>query len=306
MHKLSHSQWLRLMDKNSVPRSFGTHDGPFHADEVSACALLLLANLIDRDQIVRSRQEARLARCEFVCDVGGKYDPAQKRFDHHQADYRGDLSSAGMILAYLRECQLFSEEQYLCLRDGVIAGVDADDTGRMKPIRGLLTFSQIISQMLPIAYDSPDEAFDVTFLEAVDFALHHFSRILERLQYSLSCRDEVERAMEEGGELLVFHHKLPWLENFFALGGESHPALFVIMPAGSHWKLRAIPPTYEERMEVRLPLPAEWAGLSDGKLAEVSGIEGAIFCHKARFFSVWASREAALQAFSQVTQSRCI
>lgn len=294
------------MSNQLIPRSFGTHDGPFHADEVSACALLLLANLIDRQSMVRSRSEERLAQCEFVCDVGGIYDPSQKRFDHHQADYLGELSSAGMILAYLCEQGLLSEEQYLCLRDGVIAGVDADDTGRMKPIRGLSTFSQIISQMLPIAYEALDEEFDLAFLEAVDFAMSLFSRMLERLRYTIGCRDEVKGAMEKGGELLLFHRKLPWLENFFALGGESHPALFVIMPAGSHWKLRAIPPTYEERMAVRLPLPAQWAGLANGQLEKVSGIPGAIFCHKARFFSVWESREAAMQAFYATLAQRSV
>ena len=37
------------MEKDQIrPRSFGTHDGSFHADEVTACALLLLFDLIDR------------------------------------------------------------------------------------------------------------------------------------------------------------------------------------------------------------------------------------------------------------------
>jgi uncharacterized UPF0160 family protein len=56
-------------------RSFGTHDGSFHGDEVTACALLLLFNLIDKDKIVRTRDMAVLGRCEYICDVGGVYDP---------------------------------------------------------------------------------------------------------------------------------------------------------------------------------------------------------------------------------------
>ena len=71
-------------------RSFGTHDGSFHADEVSACALLLLFKRIDRDKIVRSRDPLLLAQCEYVCDVGGVYDPHIKRFDHHQLAYEGE------------------------------------------------------------------------------------------------------------------------------------------------------------------------------------------------------------------------
>ena len=83
-----------------TPRSFGTHDGSFHADEVTACSLLLAFGKIDREKIHRTRDSAVLASCEYVCDVGGIFDPALKRFDHHQAEYVGPLSSAGMVLAF--------------------------------------------------------------------------------------------------------------------------------------------------------------------------------------------------------------
>jgi uncharacterized UPF0160 family protein len=44
-----------------IPRSVGTHDGTFHADEVTACALLLLFDLVDGNKIVRTRQLDQLA-----------------------------------------------------------------------------------------------------------------------------------------------------------------------------------------------------------------------------------------------------
>ncbi len=49
-------------------------------------------------------------------------------------------------------------------------------------------------------------------------------------------------------------------------------------------------------MDVRRPLPSEWAGLLGDQLKEASGIEGAIFCHKGLFTSVWKTKEDALQA----------
>ena len=91
-------------------RSCGVHDGSFHADEVTAIALLVQAGLIDLDKVVRTRDENRLAACDFVCDVGGVYDPSNRRFDHHQVDYEGRLSSAGMVLQYLKENNFFSKE----------------------------------------------------------------------------------------------------------------------------------------------------------------------------------------------------
>ncbi len=33
-----------------IPRSVGTHDGTFHADEVTACAFLLLFDLVDSNK----------------------------------------------------------------------------------------------------------------------------------------------------------------------------------------------------------------------------------------------------------------
>src|SRR5271170_2959520 len=98
------------MEIEKIPRSFGAHDGTFHADEVTACALLLLFNLIDADKIVRTRELERLEQCEYVCDVGGIYDPAKKLFDHHQVGYQGSLSSAGMILLHLKASHLINEQ----------------------------------------------------------------------------------------------------------------------------------------------------------------------------------------------------
>ena len=102
--------------------------------------------------------------------------------------------------------------------------------------------------------------------------------------------------MERNKICLLFDKAVSWNDSFFALGGKDHPALFVVMPAKEHWKLRGIPPDEEHRMQVRLPLPEKWAGLLEEDLVQASGIKGAIFCHKGRFTSVWETRENALEA----------
>src|SRR3984885_3813338 len=99
---------------HKILRSLGTHDGAFHADEVTACALLCLFNLIDLDKIVRTRDPNRLSQCEYVCDVGGIYEPADKQFDHHQVHYQGMMSSAGMVLKYLFEGGVLDKGEYEC------------------------------------------------------------------------------------------------------------------------------------------------------------------------------------------------
>lgn len=286
------------MKTQKKPRSFGTHDGTFHADEVSACALLLLFNRIDWDKIVRTRSLEVLEGCEYVCDVGGFYDPSRKLFDHHQQEYQGSLSSAGMILEYLKQTGDLDKAGYDYFNHALIMGVDAHDNGRESPRIGLCSFSNVVSNFTPISHEVSPEEQDEAFHEALKFVYGHLDRLWKRYHYMQSCRDAVTDSMRKGVDYLLFDRGLPWLELFFQLGGVDHPALFVIMPSGKHWKLRGIPPSFEERMKVRVPLPFDWAGLLDEELKKKSGIAGAIFCHKGRFISVWETKEDALRALN--------
>lgn len=284
------------MMKSKTPKSFGTHDGTFHADEVTACALLLFFKLIDRDKIHRTRDEAILSHCEFVCDVGGAYDPSQKLFDHHQAEYTGPKSSAGMILDYLHALGILSKTEHDFLELSVIKGVDAHDNGIELHQPGVCTYSNIIASFTPVPQDVEPSIVDAAFFQAVEFAENYFSRILHRYHYLQDCREIVMQTMKKNGNCLMFDKNIPWLETFFELGGESHEAQFVIMPSGNHWKLRGVPPSWEERMKVRIPLPLEWAGHLGDDLKRISGIPGAVFCHKGRFISVWETQADALKA----------
>lgn len=283
-----------------VARSVGVHDGTFHADEVTACALLSICNLIDKDKIFRTRNPEQLSQCEYVCDVGGIYDSALKLFDHHQAEYKGDLSSAGMVLLYLKDNYLLNQEEFDHFNESLVKGVDAHDNGRASQEPGVCSFSHVIANFTPISYDSTDAEQTKAFFEAFDFAVGHLKRLRERYQYNMQCREIVKQAMDKFRTCLIFEEALPWLESFFALDGKHHPARFVIMPSGNQWKLRGIPPDYAHRMQVRLPLPLEWAGLLEGELKKVTGLEGAVFCHKGRFTSVWETREDALKALDLV------
>jgi uncharacterized UPF0160 family protein len=293
-----------MMSHSKIPRSLGTHDGSFHADEVTASALLLLFGFIDKDKIRRTRDSAELELCEYVCDVGGVYDPTKKLFDHHQMDYQGPLSSAGMILSYIYEVGKLDAKQRDFFDYSIIMGVDAHDNGKELHSKGVCSYSHIISNFNPIEYDSGPEVQDEKFFEALDFALAHLTRMWQRYLYTHSCQEDVAEAMKNGKTVLLFEKSLPWLDIFFEMDGAKHPAIFVIMPSGKHWKLRGIPPTLEEKMKVRRPLPENWAGLIGDDLKSVTGIPGAIFCHKGRFISVWETREDAFKALEQILSQK--
>lgn len=286
----------------TILRSFGTHDGSFHADEVTACSLLLLFDRIDRSLIRRTRDPEILAQCDYVCDVGGQYNPEKRRFDHHQIDYQGNLSSAGMILLYLKNKNIIDTHTYDFFNRSLIMGVDAHDNGVSKLEMGTTSFSQVVSNFLPIEYSASDEEMESAFSLAVDFVLGHLERMQKRFVYQIKCQTLVKEAMLQGGYALVFDQSIPWIENFFDLGGEVHPAQFVIMPSGKHWKLRGIPPNLAERMQVRRPLPKQWGGQRDETLQKLTGIQGAIFCHKGLFISIWETKEDALKALHLALQ----
>ena len=111
-------------------------------------------------------------------------------------------------------------------------------------------------------------------------------------------------AMKAYKDYLIFDRAIPWMDTFFEYEGYQHPASFVIMPAGNCWKLRGIPPSSDHKMSVRVPLPKEWAGLSENELKEISGISGAVFCHKGCFISVWETKEDALKAVEIALKNR--
>ncbi|KKK24957.1 UPF0160 domain protein [Aspergillus rambellii] len=82
----------------------GTHNGHFHADEALAVYLLRLLPSYSHSNLIRTRDPAVLGTCHTVVDVGGEYDAANNRYDHHQRTfsttfpgYKTKLSSAGLV-----------------------------------------------------------------------------------------------------------------------------------------------------------------------------------------------------------------
>ena len=60
-----------------------THDGTFHADETTACAILTY--LFENHSIIRSRDEEELEKADIIIDVSQKND--DKHFDHHSKEF---------------------------------------------------------------------------------------------------------------------------------------------------------------------------------------------------------------------------
>ncbi|KAL7623398.1 hypothetical protein AAE478_007080 [Parahypoxylon ruwenzoriense] len=85
----------------------GTHNGHFHADEALAVYMLRLLPAYAGSSLVRTRDPSQLQACHTVVDVGGEYDAAAHRYDHHQRGFAATfpgrptkLSSAGLVFLH--------------------------------------------------------------------------------------------------------------------------------------------------------------------------------------------------------------
>ena len=80
---------------------------------------------------------------------------------------------------------------------------------------------------------------------------------------------------------------MPWKQ---VVVTEAPEALFVIYPKRQGFGLETVPRelgTFENRLD----LPAAWGGLEQEELAELTGVDDALFCHAKRFLVVAESRE---------------
>ncbi|ROW08171.1 hypothetical protein VPNG_06907 [Cytospora leucostoma] len=134
--------------------TIGTHNGHFHADE--ALAVHVLRTHIPRYQgarLIRTRDPDVLATCDTVVDVGGEYDAARNRFDHHQRGFETTfpgrsatkLSSAGLVYLHYGKEAIANRQAavggdaaqdpatvdrvYEKLYDSFVEAVDANDNG---------------------------------------------------------------------------------------------------------------------------------------------------------------------------------
>jgi len=280
-----------------MPLSAATHDGPFHADDVLAFALV--QTFVDAEaEVVRTRDPARLDAADIVFDVGGRFDPEARRFDHHQASYTGPLSSAGMVLDWLQASDRLSDSLAAFLREQIVEYVDDVDNGRVAPKAGVPCFPRLVG-----AYNQPAQThaeYDAAFLRAAEMAAGVVAGLQaehDSIQRAHAIVDQAMRDAVDAGRRVIFLDRyVRWKPAYFELGGATHPTDFVLFPStDGSWRIVAIPPELGSFAQ-KVPLPEAWAGLTDDALEAVTGIEGSVFCHKNRFIAVFKTREGAVKA----------
>ncbi|PVV05161.1 hypothetical protein BB560_000319 [Smittium megazygosporum] len=229
----------------------GTHNGSFHADEALAIYILRQLPEYSKSEIVRTRDPATLSECDIVVDVGGVYDHASKRYDHHQRgftetfspDFKTKLSSAGLIYKHYGQqamsqllgwnlesqsskLELLHNKLYKSLiegLDGIDNGVNQYPTDIEPAYEESTSISSIISGLNPW-WNEPVQDFDAKFKIAVEKIGQVFS---DKVAYYgkawIPARDIVEKAFKSrfdihpSGHIIVLDEYCPYEQHLFDL-----------------------------------------------------------------------------------------
>lgn len=257
-----------------------THDGAFHADEVTAIAIIKLWHNDLPVEIVRSRERSMFTDVyTYVVDVGGEYDGVSL-FDHHQRDFdmeRGNgnpYASAGLLWKFLgkgilRRIAAERELKWLDIHklfDSVdrifIEPIDLVDC--KGPEAGLGIYNKVV-QMLNYSDDGFNKAIDLMSDMLMAYIDNGIERARTRLVMNQAFRHRIE--MPNGKELHLVHldEELPFNEYL-----QMHPELDgVIWKDKGRWRYQVSPLTPTSRY-----LHEDLRGLEHDDLPE-----GGIFVH---------------------------
>ncbi len=282
-----------------------THDGNFHADDVFSVAALKA--ILPAFTLIRSRNAEIISEADIVIDVGGKYEPDNGRFDHHQRGGAGarengiPYSSFGLIwqkygVAICQENQEVAD----AVDTGLVSVIDAIDCGYSEGVSQGVSLSQTISMFNPTWQETSD--FDSCFDEAVNFASRVLARFIASASGGINAKDIVAAAIENADDkrVIVLEKYIPWKTTVHALSEE---ALYMVYPAPSgQWRIQAVP-VAPGSFEDKKSLPNAWAGLSNKALQDVTGIDDAMFCHNGLFIAGAESFESTMKMATLALQA---
>lgn len=308
-----------------------THGGKFHADDAWAVAVLKV--LFPDADIVRTRDMARIDAADFAIDVGGIWDPASGRFDHHQKEFDGaratgvPYASAGLVwkeygarcvaaLAARHAGQELADDTAQQIAYAIDADIvqylDLSDVGVARSAPGSYGLSAVVSGFNPgwldeqrLGYGDAVEAYRMAqFMRALEFLTDIMTNAVRYRVGAILAVSQVRTAetLEGGRVLFLKNAALPWSS---VVRKEMPKVLFVISYSitEDRYILHTVP-VDAESFDARADLPASWAGLRDADLAAVTGVADAVFCHNGRFIAAARSldgiRVMARQALAEV------
>lgn len=278
----------KIKQKNS---SAFTHSGKFHADDVFSAALLLYLNpeiTITRGNQVPENYEG------LVFDIG------RGQYDHHQKDSRirdnGVPYAAFGLLWEKLGPEILGEELALKFDESFVQPLDINDnTGEKNEL------ATLIGNFNP-GWDSKSSN-DEAFFQAVSVAGMILENKFERYLGNERADRRVEEVLTEhaaslaSGDTPAENTNILILPEFIPCQkrlSETNIA-FVIFPS-NRGGYCIQPQKKEYSMNYKCSFPAEWLGLENEELEQVTGLQSAGFCHKGGFLMTVGMLEDAVKA----------
>jgi uncharacterized UPF0160 family protein len=287
-----------------------THNGKFHADDVFSYTIL--KNIFPDSKLIRTRDEHILQNKKnnyIFFDVGLDYDPEKGAFDHHQKN--GPIrqngvpySSLGLIWDaygeyFLRNLHIENnkiEKIWEYIDSKFIELIDASDNGFKHPemtnIGNKLLLPLVIESFNNNTNGTQKEE-DDTFIKTSSICHTILLGQIENASSYLNAFDILTNAknQQEDSRYLILEKDINYLEPLLDMGDQK--TLFVILPRSGKWYISAVNKGIDT-FELRHPLPKDWGGLIGEDLETVSGVQGAVFCHKGCFIAANKTKEGSI------------
>ncbi len=289
----------------SKKKTVAVHDGSFHTDDVFACAALSLAHG-GHIAITRTRDMELIKKADIVVDVGGEYDEAKERFDHHQIGGAGarangiPYASFGLVWKKYGPLVCGSHTAAEKIDLAIVAPIDGPDNGvaTYAPVFsdvGVYSIHGVIGSFLPTWKELAADI-DSQFLKAVKLASQLLAREIKKAKDNQEGERIVRESYAQAADKRIIIVPAPiGRVNIVSMLMQFSEPLFAVYPdrEAKTWSVVGILKQFGS-FEIRHDIPLAWAGLHDEELRKVTGIQDAIFCHTKRFLVVAKSQAGAL------------
>ena len=284
-----------------------THSGTMHADEVFSTAFLEMYLKDVRIYRTNYIDNSKVQENTIIYDVGrGKYD-------HHQpeaAKRENDITycSFGLLWKeygkeFLKNYDIkYVDEVWNGIDKDLVEYIDADDNGQFPKIEApykVKTLPGIIKLFNP-SYDSGEDESE-QFLAACEVAKAIFKEEILYINGKVIAEEELKEELKDvtDEKYVILDKFLPYEDTI--LGNEKYNnLLFVAYPSNrGGYAIKVIPKSTEDKA-ARQSFPEEWAGLEGEELELVSGIDGLIFCHTARFIVSCRDIDTVYNVFNKI------
>lgn len=244
------------MENNKLVRVC-VHDGMFHADEVVALAIIMIAFGKDNVEYTRSRNSNDFISADFVVDEGGLYDGV-KFFDHHQIDFHmvhegTDIQYASAGLVWDRFCPTIAcrylknvnmprtNKFYTYVVNDLILGIDAVDNGQFKDSDSIHqnTLSSIVKTFNVDNYITNCEEQNSAFEQVVDFVCQYLHKFFENVAHAIYDEDIVLNAysVAKNGIMILSKFIPSWKNVLLRVDAEHKVKVCLVEAKPGEWSI---------------------------------------------------------------------